>query len=330
MNDLELLEAHGPAAAPLHDDVLRRARMALLDEVEQGTDSRTSTTNGATNPRPVAVIRRRFAVGLVAASAAGALLVGPSLLGLNNTAAIALAPSKPLSFPLTPATVPPGLGEPIFEMEPHFVSARYGARSPDGLTVTTNVESDDFWTIPEDTQTVDISGHDATLFTGVAFDGTTTSTPTVSVVWQNDEGEWTRVTGRGTYAEADQVESFAESLSERPQPVDLSLSVAPKGWSLTAYKEDRILMLSPDDGPIENDLTVSLVDNPPVDFENAYGVDQVTTTRVHDSDALVGKNDQGWILLAEVSDGQAYSVSAPETFTREQVVAVANGVTYTP
>lgn len=330
MNDLELLEAHGPAAGPLHADVLHRARMALLDEVEQGTDPRTSTTNWETNPRPIAVIRRRFAIGLVAASAAGALFAGPSLLGLDNSGAIALAPADPLSFPLTPATVPAGLGEPIFEMESHFVSARYGAGSPDGLTVTTKVESGDFWTIPEDTQTVDISGHDATLFTGVAFDGTTTRTPTVSVVWRNDEGEWTGVTGKGAYAEADQVESFAESLEERPQPVDLSLSVAPEGWSLTAYKEDRILMLSPDGGPIENDLTVSLVDNPSEDFENAYSVDQVTTARVHDSDALVGKNDEGWILLAEVSTGQAYSVSAPETFTREQVVAVANGVTYTP
>ena len=138
------------------------------------------------------------------------------------------------------------------------------------------------------------------------------------------------MTGKGTYAEAGRVEAFAESLLERPQPVDLSLSVAPEGWSLTAYKEDRILMLSPDGGPTENDLTVSLVDNPPEDFATAYGVDQVTTARVHDSDALVGKNDEGWILLAEVSTGQAYSVSAPETFTREQVVAVANGVTYAP
>lgn len=330
MNDLELLDAHGPAAAPLHDDVLRRARRALLDEVAQGTDLLTSTSIGETNPRHVAVIRRRFAVGLVAASAAGALLVGPSLLGLNNSAAIALAPSDPLSFPLTPATVPPGLGEPIFEMESHFASARYGARSLDGLTVTTNVESDDFWTIPVDTRTVDISGHDATLFTGVAFDGTTTSTPTVSVVWRNDDGEWTGVTGKGEYAEADRVESFAESLRERPQQVDLSLSVAPEGWSLTAYKEDRILMLSPDGGPTDSDLTVSLVDNPPEDFENAYRVDQVTTARVHGSDALVGKNAEGWILLAKAPDGQAYSVSAPETFTREQVVAVANGVTYHP
>ena len=330
MNDLELLEANGPAAAPLHADVLRRARMALLAEFEQGTDPRTSTTDGEPIPGHATMIRRRFAIGLVAAAAAGALFAGPSLLGLDNAGAIALAPVEPFSFPLTPATVPAGLGEPIFEMESHFMSARYGARSPDGVTVTTNVESDDFWTIPEDAQTVDISGHDATVFAGVAFDGTTTSTPTVSVVWQNDEGEWTGVTGKGAYAEADRVESFAESLGARPQPVDLSLSVAPEGWSLTAYKDDRILMLSPDGGPIENDLTVSLVDNPPDDFENAYGVDQVTTARVHDSDALVGKNDEGWILLTENSDGQAYSVAAPETFTREQLVAVANGVTYTP
>ena len=329
MNDLALLKAHGPAATPLHDDVLLRARMTLLDEVEQATGPRTSPTRGESNGH-VGSIRRRFAIGLVAASAAGVLVAAPSLLGLENAGAIALAPVDPVSFPLTPSDVPAGLGEPIFEMDSNFMSARYGARSPDGLTVTTNVDSEDFWTIPDDTESVDISGHDGTLFHGVAFDGTTIATPTISVVWRDDNGEWTRVTGQGTYAEAGRVEAFAESLLDRPQPVDLSLSVAPAGWSLTAYKEDRILMLSPDNGPSEDDLTVALVDKLPEDFAHAYDVDQVTTARVHARDALVGKNSEAWILLAQVADGQAYLVSAPGTFSREQVVEVANGVSYAP
>ena len=198
------------------------------------------------------------------------------------------------------------------------------------MSVTTNVAGDDFWNIPENARTADISGHDAIIFAGVAFDGTTTSTPALSVVWRNDSGDWTGVTGKGAYADADRVESFAESLSERPQPVDLSLSVAPESWSLRAYKEDRILILSPDRGPAELDLTVALVDTAPEDFEAAYGVDQVTTAAVHGSDALLGKNAHGWVLLAKSASGQAYSVSAPETFTREQVVAIADGVSYTP
>lgn len=328
MNDLELLEAHGPAAAPLHDDVLKRARTALLAEVAEGASPRTSSGPRATSR--TGAFKRRFSVGLVAASAAGAALLAPSLLGLNSSGAIALAPYDPLSFPLTPATVPAGLDDPIFEMDSGFMSARYGARSVDGLTVTTNVDSVDFWSIPEDTRSVDVSGHEATLYSGEAFGGTTTSTPTVSVVWRDDDGEWTGVTGRGVYADAGRVEAFAESLRERPQPVNLSLDVAPEGWSIDAYKEDRILMLSPDDGPADLDVTVSLVDNPPNDFGRATGVDEITTAQVHNAQALVGQHAEGdWMVLATTPDGQAYSVSAPQVFTRDQVIALAEGVTFT-
>ena len=330
MNDLDLLETYGPAATPLRDDVLSRARAAVLDEAANAPLPHLSPATSVSAPRLVAPNRRRLTVGLVAACAAAAALLGPSLLGLHSSGVIALAPRDPLSFPLTPASVPAGLGEPIFELDSGFMSARYGAGAADGVTVTTNVVSRDYWSIPEDTQTVDISGRAATLFDGVAFDGTAASTETVSVVWQSDSGDWTRVTGRGRFADPDRVRTFAESLLERPQQVNLSLEVAPEGWSVVAYKDDRILRLSPDQGPTDVDLTVSLVDDPPDDFESAYGVDEVTTERVHGADAQVGRSAEGWIALAVTPGGTTYSVSAPEIFSRDQVIAVAGGVTFTP
>lgn len=330
MNDLDLLETHGPAAAPIHANVLDRARLALLDEIANKTSPEAAPPGDRVkHPRPAAVIRRRYGVGLVAACAAGAALFIPSVLGLNSSGAIALVPSDPMLFPLTPAPVPSGLSGPIFEMDSNFMLARYGGRASDGLTVVTGVESDDFWSIPEDARTVDISGHDGTLFNGLAFNGTTTSSWTVSVVWLDANGDWTGVTGRGAYADAVRVESFADSLKARPQPVNLSLKVAPEGWSLDAYKEDRILMFSPDDGPEDVDLTVSLVDHPSEDFGSDYGVREVTTVQMHNRDAQVGESASGWVVLARTPDGQPYSVLAPEMFTRDQAVEVAEGVGYT-
>jgi hypothetical protein len=112
--------------------------------------------------------------------------------------------------------------------------------------------------------------------------------------------------------------------------VNLSLRLAPRGWSVDAYKDDRVLMMSPDAGPDEKDLTVSLVDAPSGDFTADLGAHDVTTARVHGRDASVGRTDEGWIILAETSNRQWFSVSTPTTFTREQVIEVANGVSYTP
>jgi hypothetical protein len=149
------------------------------------------------------------------------------------------------------------------------------------------------------------------------------------VVWRGNDGDWVGVTGRGAYADSETVRSFAESLRERPQLVNLGLKVAPEGWSIDAYTFDRNIMLSPNEGPSDVDLSVTLVDNPPKDFSRAYGARQVTDVQVHNHTAHVGKAAEGWIVLASTADGVAYSVQAPDTFTRQQAVAVADGVTYT-
>lgn len=324
MTDLELLDTHGPAATTLRSNVLDRARLNLLEEATKEPRREVSRLSAS---RPAA--RRRFVgAGLLAASVAGAAVLLPSTLGLKSSSAIALAPADPLTFPLTPQTVPPGLTDTVFELDSGFKAVRYLGSNGDRLSVTTDVKSEEFWSIPDGSRPVDIAGYEGVIFDGQAFHGTPAGTPSVSVVWQNADGAWSRVTGEGGYADAARVESFAESLREQPQPVDLGLQVAPQGWSVDAYKDDRVLMLSPRGGPSDVDLTVSLVGKPSSDFGADYGADEVTTARVQGQEAPIGRTAEGWIVEAETPNGQVYSVSAPESFTRAQVIEVANGVSY--
>jgi hypothetical protein len=105
MTDLELLEAFGPAPAALRSNVLDRARLKVLDEAAH--EPRRATRRMA-RLRSSASRRRFVSAGLVTASLAGAAVLLPSTLGLNSSSAIALAPAAPLSFPLTPDTIPRG------------------------------------------------------------------------------------------------------------------------------------------------------------------------------------------------------------------------------
>lgn len=323
MNDLDLLDAHGPSAHPLHDHVLLRARTSLLDEIE-----RSGSGAPAEPPSPRTWGRPWLVVGLVAACAAAAAIVTPSLLQVDGAGAVALGDADPLTFPLTPTDVPSGLGRPVVEVDEGFVRARYGS-ARDGLTVTTDVDSDEFWDVPDDATSVDVAGRDGRTYSGTALDATTIVVPTVSVVWEGQDGDWTRVSGSGLYADAARVESFAESLRSVPQPVRLALAVAPEGWTVDAYKDDRVVRLAPEAGT-DAELTVSLVDDPAADLVTDYGARDVTRTLVHGADARVGRSTDGWVLVATTRAGQRFSVQAPDRFTREQVVEVADGVTYTP
>jgi hypothetical protein len=327
MTDLEMLDAYGPAAKQLRTDVLDRARLALLEEAA----NEPSRANQRLSPSRRSGSRRRLvAAGLLAASVAGAAVLLPSTLGLGGASAIALASVDPLTFPLTPQTIPPGLTGTHFELDSGFQAVRYVGNNHDRLSVTISLKGEELWSVPDNHRPVDIGGRAGVLFDGTALHGTPAGTPSVSVVWQDAEGAWTRVTGEGSYADATRVESFAESLRRQPQRVDLSLRLAPRGWSVDAYKEDRVLTMSPDAGPAEQALMVSLVDAPSGDITADFGAHEVTTARVHGRDASMGKTDEGWIVLAETSSRQWFSVSTPTTFTREQVIEVANGVSYTP
>jgi hypothetical protein len=120
-------------------------------------------------------------------------------------------------------------------------------------------------------------------------------------------------------------------------PVQLHL--APAGYSLDVSKDDgRIIILADDTDPTTS-LVVRLLAADETDgaqtFPDVAGqsVDEVT---VQGQPAQLARTDlggggaQGWALRAQLPDGSAVVVEAPGDLTPDQVVQIADQVTYTP
>lgn len=319
MTDLKTIDRLGPAPSPLSETSLSAARARL--------DSAITQARGSMQSRP----RRRLPRLAAAAAAAVGLAVVPALVGSDNS--IALAAVDPMTFPWTPSAVPAGLGQPVFEKDSNFIAARYGDQL-NGISITTDVAEEDFWTIPAGARSADVDGDEAKVYERTVGNGSPESANAVTVVWKDDANDWTTVTGSGQYADVDRMVTFAEALRDQPQRVDLSLSVAPAGWTMAAYKEDRILTLSESGEPDDNDLTVALTDHVGTNL-SAYGAEDESSVTINGRPALLGRqaSDAGdfrWILEATTASGQAFAMQAPDGLTRDQVIAVAEGVTYEP
>ena len=320
MNDLITVDRLGPAPTALS--------VASLDAARARLDAAIIAVPGRGSGR-----RSRRRIPLLAASVAAAvgLALTPALVGTDDS--VALAATDPMTFPWTPTAVPRGLGEPVFERDMGIVAARYGARL-NGVSILTDVDDEDYWAIPGTARATDVNGQDATVYNRTVHDGTRSSAPAVTVVWHDESNEWTAVTGSGEYADPDRIVAFAESLRYEPQPVDLSLGLAPRDWSVAAYKEDRILTLS-ETGDIDGDsLTVALLDRASTDL-SPYGAQEESTVTVNGRPAAIGRQaseegEPGWILVAATPHGQPFSLQAPPNFNREQVLRVAESVTYRP
>ncbi len=67
--------------------------------------------------------------------------------------------------------------------------------------------------------------------------------PYVHLVWEYGDEQWVELSGGGRYDNADRLREVAERLVDRPQAVPLQVHLAPAGWSVQGYKDDRILTL---------------------------------------------------------------------------------------
>ena len=161
--------------------------------------------------------------------------------------------------------------------------------------------------------------------------------------WERQDDQWVSILGHGRYASADQVRTVAGSLVDRPQPATLDVGLAPDGWSIRAYKMGRVLTLVNDAyqaqelgvhvplpeevvpadrvresimGPIGPQLDVTVNGRPAqlVRVDVGYVVD--------------GHRYEGWYLQAQFEDGTTFVVQAPEAFTEEQVLELAESVTH--
>jgi hypothetical protein len=344
MNDITLLREAGPAAPPMQPAVRSAARVALLEEIER---SRTVRGRGrARLPRRRTALRIGAGVTVVAAAWTLAVVIAaPDELG-PPPGSVTLVAFEPPTFPLALDPVPGGL-TPSYSADPGgILHAGYGGAGDDSIYVRIEPDEPEQYDV-SDTEDVTVNGEDAELVTGSINTCTgpgpeciEVQVPYVHLVWERRDGQWVELSGSGRYDDGDRLRAVAEDLVDRPQPVPLQVHLAPAGWSVQAYKDDRILTLV-NDSYEQQTVNVFLPlpeDVVPADAllsELMGPVGPVIPATINGRPAQLvqiggGPMDSGWYLQAQFTDGTTFVVQAPAAFTQEEVLRFAGEVTYTP
>jgi hypothetical protein len=350
MTEITLLRDAGPEAPALRPQALAVARAALLDEIATARDGRRRWVRRPS--RKVAVRIGVAATAVAAAWTAAVVIAAPDQAG-PPPGSVRLVAFTPPTFPLSLDPVPAGM-TPAFSGDADAGSfADY--RSADGTDrFTLGVAEDepdqreegDGYDV-QDEREVSVHGSDADLVSGrqVECPGPGTAPACAwqdfaRLTWEESDDRWVTLTGEGRYASAARLVAVADSLVERPQPVTLSVGLAPEGWSVLMYKDGRILVLADDAFP-EQTLSVHLplpaeVVPPDQLLGELMGpVGPVIPVTVHGRAAQLvridaGGRDRGWYLQGQFADGTTFVVQTPDSFTEDQVVAFAEQVTHTP
>jgi hypothetical protein len=351
MNTIQLLREAGPEGPDLTFDARNAARAALLAEVD-GERPRSRRM-------PSRKVRWRVGGGVVAVAASWAAAVviaapdGPGTPADSVRLVEFHVPTFPLSLDPEPAGLRPafdGDGEGASIVSYHDEEYREGFAIY--ISEDEPEQPDDVVGGPSrgDIHDVEVNGSEAEVVHGSENwcwgpDGSEICAPRgfTELVWERGDDQWVRIEGHGSYDDTSAVIAVAESLVDRPQPATLDMGVAPDGWEVQFYKMGRVLTLVnsqyeqqsltvhiplPDEvvpagqvresimGPIGPQLDVTVNGRPAqlVRVDIGYVVD--------------GHRYEGWYLQAQFEDGTTFVVQAPEAFTQEQVLELAESVTH--
>ena len=167
--------------------------------------------------------------------------------------------------------------------------------------------------------------------------------------WQRPDGKWLAVYGQGDrYGDETALVQVAESVVDRPQPVQLQFGLAPEGWRVSSYESLSNLALVRETDPTNlserigvslqerwrgyddpSDLMQGMAEDEPVEEVTVKG-DPALLVSVPDHAAAPGSGKRTWNLAAQFPDGVQFLFQAPDTLTREDVLAMAEGLTYAP
>ena len=331
--------------------------VAARQLVTDAHDARTAT-RPRRRPGRKAVLRVGAAVLAVAAAWTTAVLVTPrdadappsagtptpqtSAPALETPPAdgLALVAAEEATFPLSLDPVPTGLtatfsqrGGTAYYPGPLTFTADW---SSDGGRVLIDLFPDDPRQLPEmgwseqgaPAGTTTVAGRPAEVR---AAEGLTT------LLWERADGRWTWVLGEGSYADAAALTAVAESIVDRPQPVGLQFGLAPAGWSVGGYEESRSLDLVSETDPTQTPLRVSLQGT--VATIDDFFADRVLTGPAEDVTvqglpARLGlsapEDGDNWLLVGRLPAGPLFLMLAPPVLTRDQVLQIAEQITYTP
>jgi hypothetical protein len=286
-----------------------------------------------------------------------------------------LVATERLTFPLSVDPEPAGLtprfarlgGQTLFGAVPVTWSADYRAADGSGFALSTSsedprVEWEFEHELPQWTYAnADITARGSTVVGGAEADFVSgdyhqpscTSAPATplqteeppevctstftDLVWERAEGQWIWLRGEDDYAETAALVAVADSVVDRPRPVDLQVGLAPAGWSLNSYEDGHLGFVS-DEDPDER-LAVSLQERwrgwtTETGLQGYPTVGPVVSTTVHGRPARMVVVDQTdmreWYLAAELESGVPFLLQVPASFTQDQVLGIAEQVTYTP
>lgn len=295
------------------------------------------------------------------------------------TSGITLVAAEQATFPLSLDPSPEGMtptlsrsgGPTPAGVRPVVFTAEYRAPDGAGFTVWTSTRDpreewqyefqkpqDDY--DPDDVtenRTVSVGGTEADLVRG-RYDQPlcryATSTPTqteepatvctssfADIIWERRDGQWVWIRGEDEYAKTSAVVAAAESLVDRPVPVDLQIRLAPAGWSVTSYADDEYIAVVSDEDPTQR-VTVALQQawrgyTPDNMLDYVEGLGPVTNVTVDGRPAQLGKVQDSWSeaheqwwFAGQFADGTLFFLNAPQEFTQDDVLAMAEQVTYTP
>lgn len=329
MNEITLIQQHGPDSAPATESVLDSARHRLLTEIADASTDPRQRWAGLHRQRGI----RRARVVAMTVIAASALFVFSVVVGgvisaerssdRTPTGVTLVAFQMPV-FPLALDPVPAGLKAPSFSLhDSRFLAVHQDPAGESGvsLSVRDRRPRPEF-ELGEDIRTVMVHGQPGELSEFRPQNGP----KSVSVIWEREPGQWVTVTGRGRFGTEAAVLALADTVVERPQEVPLQVGLAPAGWEVFAFKDDRILTLKDENSDVT--MTVYLAERPSSDLlHTVMGAQEVSTVQVNGGEARLVRADEFWFLQVPLPDGSAFTLLAPPFMTPDQVVAVGEQVT---
>jgi hypothetical protein len=167
--------------------------------------------------------------------------------------------------------------------------------------------------------------------------------------WQRADGLWIGVQGEGDrYGQVPALVRVAESIVDVPQPVQLQFRLAPEGWAVSSYESLANLSLVSEAAPTSltdrisvsllerwrgyddpDDVLQGMTDGNPVEEVTVDGEPaRLVSVPDHFADPAAGR--RMWNLAARFTDGPLFLLQAPDTLTREDVLAMAEGLTWRP
>jgi hypothetical protein len=166
------------------------------------------------------------------------------------------------------------------------------------------------------------------------------------LTWQRADGQWVSLSGEDEYSDTDRLVEIGESIVDRPQPASLQVGLAPDGWVVSSYETGGLTLSGAGDTTDpSNRISVSLLerwrgyaepgdvlqgmtDGNPVEPVTVNGQPaELVSVPDHFADPREGRRT--WYLGARFVDGPLFLLQAPDTLTRDDVLAMAERVTYT-